>query len=1273
MRQLKSRHQRRTKGLSSILLAGALLTLSACGGGGGGGGGSNPTNGSTNDPSVPDTTAPTVNITPANRSKIGSASNKKPAFTLTFSEAVKNVDDTSVTLSKGNTAVALSVAKKQGNVYTATPKANLSQSASYTLKVSSAIKDNANNALTAVTQIYTTGDLTAPRVISATPLNNATGVLLNTKITLGFSEAVQGVVAANVKVSKSSDGKNPVTATVANKGNNRYEITPSNALEANTMYYVVLSNIKDTANNALSYVPIRFTTAPAPTVTRVSPANNATGIDKRPVFTVTFSEPVRDVNNNNVTLRKVGSNTRVGLNYRAANANKTYGLTPTADLESNARYELILGTGIKSQQSSVNIAQATYRFTVKDYAKPTIRRISPANNSTIGSVTQKRPSFRVTFSESMRRTTLTNANILFRKRGTSANTPIRITIGSTGNLTIQPIQDLDEKSTYDLSFTDRLTDLAGNKLTGTTYNYTTADFTAPTVRMTNPSTANNVAVNTNITLQFSEAVQNVNAYSVRLSKTTSAPYIAATVRSGTTNQYVLTPSAPLAPNTRYFLHLDKTSIKDSSNNPLVYTAPFSFVTASSPIVSNMVPPASRGSATILKRQAFTVTFSQAVQASTLRNNMTLRKNGASSNVALSTPTVVPNSGNKSYRFRPTTNLESDGIYILRLTAGIKSTLGTPLTAKQFVYKVEDYAAPTITSVSPAANTQTIGARQPFTVTFSETVRNVNATNVELRATGASAPIPVSIRRSDSYGMVYTITPTRNLADHTNYTLTLKTGITDVKGIALAINNNFGYKTTDSTPPTVSIGYLPELHFRVGYGLPGGARMLTAIKPTMRLTFSESVKNVNTSNIVVKTGTTTVPTSAYTVNQVGSSNVYDVKITSPLAVNTTYSVTLKNGIKDTANKPLAQMVDKFRTAPKGLQFVKGQVAALTNTDHVVVYKDYLYASQGSADKISQFKIKPNGELVALTTPHLSVSGHVFDLVTTNFSTGTNYLYAVNKATGTNGNKIHRYSIDDATGALTYIADTTVPTTGVRSQTVQEIALSPDSKFAYVIAHGIPYKIYQFSVDASNGNLSPLTPAKVDARVSMASDIVASSNSLYVSSPRSQGVSQFNRNTTTGLLTPKSPAFRRMGSTSTTRGYIPGALALPNNNTSYLYVLFRSYDSRYANGYHQLFALNAAGDMGNSNLANQLNNSNNQTNTSAIMAPDDKFMFFAKGNKIHPYTVNQTDGSLALDIRRVRPLSTATNTTDLAVYKGYVYGVRKPYRHIKSGVVMLYNNQ
>jgi len=211
-----------------------------------------------------DTTPPTVaSVTPLNAATgVDVAAN----LTATFSEAPDGttLNGTTVTLSPA-AAGAITVS---GNTMTFNPTASLAYATVYTATITTGAKDLAGNPLAAdKVWTFTTGpnpDVTAPTVISVTPLNAATGVAVATTVTATFSEAVD---AATLSASTFTLNPGSVAgAYVLSVDKKTVTFTPDSSLASATVYTAAITTgAKDLAGNALAANKVwTFTTAPAP-------------------------------------------------------------------------------------------------------------------------------------------------------------------------------------------------------------------------------------------------------------------------------------------------------------------------------------------------------------------------------------------------------------------------------------------------------------------------------------------------------------------------------------------------------------------------------------------------------------------------------------------------------------------------------------------------------------------------------------------------------------------------------------------------------------------------------------------------------------------------------------------------------------------------------------------------------------------------------------------------------------------------------------------------
>lgn len=160
--------------LLALWLVGVLsvINLSACSSGSGGG--SEPKPEPKPKPVASDTTAPTLNVTPANNVMSVSL---KPNINLSFSETVTGVTAENVLLSKTNTGAAPITLTASGSdkSYTFKPSANLEHGTQYFIVIKAAqIKDAANNVLGTNNQVVSFTTLNAPLKFSGWVGNNDT-------------------------------------------------------------------------------------------------------------------------------------------------------------------------------------------------------------------------------------------------------------------------------------------------------------------------------------------------------------------------------------------------------------------------------------------------------------------------------------------------------------------------------------------------------------------------------------------------------------------------------------------------------------------------------------------------------------------------------------------------------------------------------------------------------------------------------------------------------------------------------------------------------------------------------------------------------------------------------------------------------------------------------------------------------------------------------------------------------------------------------------------
>jgi sugar lactone lactonase YvrE len=205
---------------------------------------------------APDTTPPTVTATnPTNgATSVGGGT----SIQITFSESMlpSSINNTTITVSGIAGTVSLN-----GLIATFTPTTSLSSSTTYTVTVTTGVRDTSNNALAApVSFSFSTG--AAPTVASITPIGGTSGVESNATITVLFSQAMNtgtlsvqgydGGCSGSIQISYDNFAS-CVSGSLNTTANPSVVITPTgNLLLANRSYKVrVLGTVQDSGGTPM--------------------------------------------------------------------------------------------------------------------------------------------------------------------------------------------------------------------------------------------------------------------------------------------------------------------------------------------------------------------------------------------------------------------------------------------------------------------------------------------------------------------------------------------------------------------------------------------------------------------------------------------------------------------------------------------------------------------------------------------------------------------------------------------------------------------------------------------------------------------------------------------------------------------------------------------------------------------------------------------------------------------------------------------------------------
>ena len=292
-------------------------------------------------------------------------------LTVTFSGVMDPATITTSTFTVKQGEVAVSGAVTYSGVTAVfTPASYLAESTPCTATITTGAKNLAGNALASdFVWSFTTGvapDVIKPVVSSTVPVNAATGVLLGSKLTATFSEAMDpATISASTFTLK--QGTKAISGAVAYSGVTAV-FTPASDLAGNTVHTATITTATtDLAGNAVATDYVwSFTTGAAPdvikpVVTLVNPADLATGVDINKTIAATFSEAMNPltISTATFTLQQGAAAVSGTVIYSGVTAL----FTPASNLEANTTYTATINTGAKDLAGNVLASNYVWSFT----------------------------------------------------------------------------------------------------------------------------------------------------------------------------------------------------------------------------------------------------------------------------------------------------------------------------------------------------------------------------------------------------------------------------------------------------------------------------------------------------------------------------------------------------------------------------------------------------------------------------------------------------------------------------------------------------------------------------------------------------------------------------------------------------------------------------------------------------------------------------------------------------------------------------------------------
>ena len=392
--------------------------------------------------------------------------------------------------------------------------------------------------------------------------------------------------------------------SITQSDNNIYTFAPKSLLDANTAYYIVLSNaIAGVDGNVFGGSVFKFTTGKlsTPEVNLLSPANGATKVTTSPSIQVKFSTSVNNVNNTTITLHQGSPDGNlVAISSIIQGDNNIYTFSAVANLREATKYYVVISHDVVDNNGN-HLTPESFSFTtdsnnvepvnpvnpVNPISGPTVLMISPSDNNDNVSLN---PNIELKFSKAVKN--VNTENIILQKcidticNNVSDKIEIgTITAGDGNSYTFSPVTELKEATNYNVTVSNGVMDDSENALTTTKFHFTTGKYSAPTVTMINPgNNADRISLKSSIEIKFSEAVNNVDSSTIKLSRLNKSgqesDVVIKNISLNTDNTYLIKPESDFINQATYKLTLSN-KITDKSGNALdVREQPFTFTTAS---------------------------------------------------------------------------------------------------------------------------------------------------------------------------------------------------------------------------------------------------------------------------------------------------------------------------------------------------------------------------------------------------------------------------------------------------------------------------------------------------------------------------------------------------------------------------------------------------------------------------------------------------------------------------------------------------------------------
>ena len=605
-----------------------------------------------------------------------------------------------------------------------------------------------------------------------------------------------------------------------------------------------------------------------PTVS-FDPANSSSTHAASDNIILTFNTAIRKASDNSdltdsnvdahITLKDANSSgSNINFDATIDASDKVITINPSSDLNSSQVVYVAIGNTVENVcNTALSASSAT--FTTADSTDPVLSSSSPADEATAIAVDTN---IVLTFNEAV---DAESGNIIIVKSEDGSTvetidvTDSQVSGSGSTEITINPSVTLDGQTAYHLTIDETaFDDSSSNSYAGisdtSTINFTTADVTAPTVTFNPADSDTGVGRDSNINIEFNEAIVNADTSEITSSNIASLIILKDSNSNGSdlafsatidTDKKIIT----IDPNNNFSLgqtvYVSISAVEDASANETSLSSSTFTVTSTGETIATIIPADS--SINVLASSNITIGFNTAIRN---LNDTEITNDNIHSLITLKDTdtngtdipfTISINTAKKVITINPISDLSSGQNIYVAIGATVEDAFDNATTAASSSFTIIDNAVPIFT-FNPADLDTNVVVSSNIIITFNELIRNINNSTL----TDSNVDSLITLKDEDSSGSnitfnatidedkkIITINPTNNFNSEQVIYVAIA-AVEDQAGNATAATN-ISFTARDSDPPAVSF-------------FPSNSDVNVLRNSDITISFTEVIRNLNDSPI-----------------------------------------------------------------------------------------------------------------------------------------------------------------------------------------------------------------------------------------------------------------------------------------------------------------------------------------------------------------------------------------------------------------------------------------